>query len=153
MKYLYMPGIALMLTIFSTSVSAQADRINEPNYNKPKLFDALSNDINVVPSQWTNLLNYEVGQSVNITLAPGFQFQGQVVSTADKYENSIQSVVIASSNFNGARLTFSKITDADMKVYYTGRIISFQHGDLFELVNRDNQYYFIKRKFYDLVNE
>ena len=153
MKYLYLRGIALLFTVFSLSVSAQTDRLNEPNHNKPRLFDAIPNDVIVSANQLVNLLDYQVGQSVNVMLAPGFQFQGQVVSTANLYESNLQSVVIASSNFNGARLTFSKVIDENKKVSYTGRIISFQHGDLFELVNRDNQYYFIKKKFYDLVNE
>ena len=153
MKYLYLRGIALLFTAFSLTVSAQSDRLNEPNQNKPRLFDAFSNDININAVQLSNLLDYEVGQSVNITLAPGFQFLGQVVSTSNKSDNNIQSIVVSSSNFNGARLTFTKVTDENMKVSYTGRIISFQNGDVFELVNRDNQYYFIKKKFYDLVNE
>lgn len=153
MKYLYMLGSALMLTICNISVSAQTDRINEPDHNKPKLFENLSKDIAVNPEQLADLLIYQVGQPVNITLASGFIFQGHVVSTATLYENSIQSVVVALTNYNGARLTFSKVINADRRTSYTGRIISFQHGDLFELVNRENQYYFVKKKLYDLVNE
>jgi hypothetical protein len=153
MKHLKMVGFGLTFTFFCIMASAQADRLNEPNLNKPRLFDAISNDVTVNTNQLVNILNYEVGQTVNITLSPGFQFQGQVVSTANKYENTIQSIVIASSNFNGARFTFTKVIDADKNITYTGRIISFEHGDLFELVNRNNQYYLVKKKFYDLVNE
>jgi hypothetical protein len=153
MKYLKMTGLGLTFALFCIIASAQADRLNEPNLNKPRLFDAFPNDITVNTNQLVNLLSYQVGETVNITLAPGFQFQGQVVSTANLYDNTLQSVVISSSNFNGARLTFTQVADENKKVSYTGRSISFQHGDLFELVNRDNQYYFIKKKFYDLVNE
>jgi len=153
MKHLTIFGCGLLLTFYCLTASAQIDRINEPDHNKPKLFENLPNDITINANQLANLLSYEVGQSVNITIAPGFQFQGQVVSTANRYENTIQSVVISSSNYNGARLTFTKTTDADMKVTYTARILSFQHGDLFELINRNNQYFFVKKKLYDLVNE
>jgi hypothetical protein len=38
-------------------------------------------------------------------------------------------VVIRSEVFNGARLTVSKITNPDGSIRYSGRIISFKHGD------------------------
>lgn len=145
--------LSIPFTLCCTFGSAQINRFNEPDLNKPMLFQNLPSDVQVTPEELTNLLTYEVGEMVSINLSPVFQFQGRVVSTASKYENTIQSIVIALANYNGARLTFSKLTHPGQPTTYTGRIISFQHGDLFELVFRDNQYYFVKKKFYDLVNE
>ena len=153
MKNLKLFILGLGVFCFACSASAQVSRVKEPDMNKPKLFQNLPNDIAINADQLSEILNHEVGQSVYINLSPGLQIQGQVVSTASKYENSIQSIVIAVSNYNGARLTISRLTNKGMPTIYTGRIISFQHGDLFELASQNNQYYFIKKNFYDLVNE
>ena len=153
MKNLKIHVLCMTFIFCCIITSAQKTIINEPVLNKPKLFQNLPGDIQIKPVQLEGVLDYQVGQTVNINLGPGFHFHGQVVSTASKYENSIQSIVIASTNYNGARLTLSKLTNPDESVTYTGRIISFQHGDLFELTNRGNQYYLVKKKFYDLVNE
>ncbi len=82
-----------------------------------------------------------------------FKLEGQVVSVVSKYNNSIQSVVINTSNFNGARLTFSRIKKQDGSVIYSGRIVSFEHGDLFQLINKDGEFVLVKRNFNELVNE
>ena len=65
----------------------------------------------------------------------------------------MNSVVIRSTNYNGATLTISKTMNADETISYSGRIISFQSGDLFELQNKDGHLTLVKRNFYDLVNE
>jgi hypothetical protein len=61
--------------------------------------------------------------------------------------------VIRSGNFNGATLTLSSSAQTNGAVRFTGRIISFQHGDVYELQNQNNQYILIKKNFYDLINE
>jgi hypothetical protein len=76
-----------------------------------------------------------------------------VSSVANKFENTLQSVVIRSTNFPGAALSFSKLTKEDGTISYVGRIISFQHGDAYEITMENGQYFFIKKGFYDLVNE
>ena len=78
-------------------------------------------------------------------------FNGQVISRSD--DNTIHSVVIRSANFNGATLTLSSSAQPNGTVKFTGRIISFQHGDAYELQNQNDQYILIKKNFYDLMNE
>jgi len=157
MKNLRTSMLCVCITIFSLSAFAQDQRIpiNEPNENKPKLFNSLPDYVLVNITNLGTLLNAPVGQDVNINLGveSPFKFEGRVVSTASKYENTIQSVVIRSTNYQGARLTFTKIINPDGSISYTGRIISFQHGDLYELKNQNGQFALIKRKFNDLVNE
>lgn len=158
MKNLRTIAACISITLYSLGSSAQTGNtvpVNEPNYNKTKLFQGLPEKIQVSKDNLSSLFSEQVGRTVSLDLSndESFLFTGDVVSTVSKYENSIQSVVIRSTNFPGARLTVSKITDANGNISYTGRIISMQHGDLFELKNDNNQLVLVKRKFHDLVNE
>jgi hypothetical protein len=143
------------MTTFSVCSFGQPGEIplNEPNPNKPRLFSSLPDLINVDVAVFGDVFNAAQGTSVNIPVSAAFRFQGQIVSTASKYNNSIRSVVIRSVNYAGASLTLSKLTDADGIVSYTGRIISLAHGDLYELKNQNGQYSFVKKGFYELMNE
>ena len=155
MKLRLLPGICLSLLLICASASAQ-ERIpvNEPNLNKPKLFDNLPDQIPVHILDLQSLVNAETGKEVSLTLEKNTSkgFNGKVVSAATKY-NNIRSVVIRSSNFNGALFTLSSSILANGTVKFTGRIISFRHGDLYELQNQNDQYILIKKNFYDLINE
>ena len=157
MKNLRTPLLCVCITLCSVNSFAQnpAIPVNEPDYNKPKLFQHLPDNIPVNAADLNSLMNVEVGRAINVTLSDNsaFRFEGQVVSAVSKFSNSIQSVVIRSTNFNGARFTISKISNADGTITYKGRIMSFQHSDLYELQNRDGQLVLVKRNFYDLVNE
>ena len=158
MKNLRTIAVCLSMSLYSLCSFAQTGdvvRVNEPNYNKPKLFQDLPDNIPVSLDNISSLFNTQVGRSVSLNLSgdESFMFEGDVVSAVSKYENTIQSVVIRSTNYNGARLTISMITDAKGSISYTGRIISMQHGDLYDLKNINNQLVLVKRKFYELVSE
>ena len=156
MKNLRAPILCVCITLYSLCSFGQSQelRANGPNGYKPKLFQSLPENISVNAANLNNLLNTPVGHSVSINLSDNsqFQFEGEVVS-ASSQENNIQTIVIRSTNYNGARLTLSKITNADGTILYSGRILSFQHGDLLELKNQAGHYILVKRKFNDLVNE
>lgn len=151
--------IALCVTIplFSLYSSAQTTSIpiNEPNLNKPTMFQSMPDNIPVNFDNVTSLFSAEVGRTVTVNLSDivSFRFDGQVVSSVSKYNNTIQSVVVRSTNLNGANLTISRITDENGNISYTGRILSMQHGDLFELKNINNQLVMVKRKFNEVVTE
>lgn len=129
--------------------------VNEPDYNKPKLFTGLPDQVQLNTEDLGNLFNAQLGRGTSLQLSDDnqFRFEGEVVSSGSKYQNTLQSVVIRSTNFNGANLTVSRVTNADGSVVYRGRIISWAHGDLYELQQRDGKYLLVKRNFYDLVNE
>lgn len=158
MKNLRTLAVCVSVLLYNLNGMAQttaAIPINEPDYNKPKLFSNLPDKIPVSIDELSNLFAAVIGSQVSVSV-PGpanAQFNGEVVSAVSKYGNSMKSVVIRSSNYNGARFTVSKITAADGKVSYTGRIISFQHGDLFELKKQDNDWVLEKKDFHQLVNE
>jgi len=137
--------------------SAQTNRsstrvpLNEPDINKPKLFADLPDRLDFNPNNLSNLFALRVGQSVDIPISSDFNFSGQVVSRSDDPKST--SIVVRSTNRVGARLVFTKVTDTDNTIKYIGRIISLQHGDSYEIVSENNQYYFKKKGLYDLISE
>lgn len=156
MKHQLLPGICLSLLLACASAYGQEKiPVNEPDINKPKLFSQLPDKIPVHILDLQSLVNTEAGKDVSLTLEKNTSsdFSGKVVSAASKYNNSIRSVVIRSSNFNGATFTLSSSILANGTVKFTGRIISLQHGDLYELQKQNDQYILIKKNYYDLINE
>jgi hypothetical protein len=158
MKYLKLSGPGLLFMICcATGFAQNRATINEPEYNKPALFTNFPDKILVTIDELKSLFSNDAarGKEAAISFAdrklPGFN--GQLVSRASKYNNSIRSVVIRSTNFNGATLTLSSSTTTDGAARYTGRIISFQHGDLFVLQKENDQYFLIKKKFHEVINE
>ena len=149
--------LCVVLTLSAIVSNSQEQKIplNEPDQNKPRLFSNLPDKIPVTLTNIDNILSAPVGRNSQFRLSEDntLQFAGEVVSTASKYNNSIQSVVIRSDDFNGARLTISKITNPDGSIRYSGRIISFKHGDLYELENQDGQLVLVKKNYYELLNE
>jgi hypothetical protein len=139
------------LCSFAQGAQNKTVPINEPDNNKPKLFADLPERVDFNPNNLSNLFELQVGQSVNIPLTAGINFTGQVVSTST--DPKAASIVIRLTNRIGARLTFTKITDENNDVKYIGRIISQKHGDSYEIVFENNQYYFKKKGFYDLMTE
>ena len=129
--------------------------VNEPDYNKPKLFAGLPEKIQVSTEDLSNLFTIALGKSASLKLSDDsrIQFQGEIVSSADTDQGTRQTMVIRSTNFEGARFNLSRAIYPDGKVVYGGRIMSFKHGDLYELKNQNGQYTLVKRNFYDLVNE
>jgi len=153
MKNLSTAVLSVGFTLCSLCTFAQNQKIplNEPDYNKARLFNDLPDRINFNPANLVNLFELKVGQQVSIPITEGFSFIGQVVSTANNANAA--SVVIKSANRLGASFTFTKVIDATNSIKYIGRIISLQHGDTYEISFENNQYYLKKKGLYDLVNE
>lgn len=147
--------VLAMLSALFTVAQDNKIPINEPDHNKPRLFDALPSRIPVDVSELNALLDAPMGRTASIALGEetGIRFNGEVVSVATQPDDQVRSVVVRSQNYNGARLTLSRITKADGTVSFVGRIISFQHGDLYELKNESGKMVLIKRNYYELVNE
>ena len=150
----YTKGL-IFLSIFLVSIKlcAQQLPVREPDINRPSLFRNLPDRINCNVDDLTTLLQSEVGRTVSFPFAASMNFQGVVSSVTSRFENTLQSVVIRSTNLPGAALSFSKLKKEDGSISYIGRIISFQHGDAYEIILENGQYYFVKKDFYDLVND
>lgn len=157
MKNLRIPGFSLLFILLCSIVAAQ-DRIplNEPDLNRPKLFNDLPDQIPVTANDLKNFIttNKETGKQVQLNASDNKTgFSGKIVSHTSKYQNTMNSVVVRLNNFNEATLTLSSSTQPDGTVLYTGRIISFKSGDLYILQKKDEQYILIKRNYYELINE
>jgi hypothetical protein len=156
MKNLHLTGICLAMLILCATASAQKSLpVNEPNMNKARLFNDLPERIPVHILDLQSLMNSEKGGQINLKLGESVtsKFAGTIISKANKYNNNIRSVVIRSSNFNGATFTLSSSAQPNGTVKFTGRILSLQHADLYELQELKGQYVLVKKNFYDLVNE
>jgi hypothetical protein len=155
MKNLRTSVVCACITLCSLSAAAQKEiPLNQPDYNKPRLFNNLPDQVPVDLNGFNSLLTSKNGNAIDVNFSTGFRFQGQVVSTSDATDTQLSSVVVRSSNYEGAVMTITKVTDpATGTISYVGRIISMKHGDLFELQNKNGQYLFVKKNFYDLINE
>lgn len=150
-----MPGIICLTLLFSCISSAAQKNlpVKEPDTDRPSLFKNLPSRINCRISNLESLLESPIGKKVSIQISDDVQFVGTVSSVSSQNNNSLKSVVIRFSNLQGAALTFSKVTKEDGTTYFTGRIISFQHADVYEITNEKGQYAFVKKGFYDMINE
>lgn len=157
MKSLRTYVLSAALALCSIPSLAQHDHapVNEPNLNKPRLFNALPEKITVNVASFSDMLNSAPGRPALLSLSAdnSLRFEGEVISTSSKYDNKIQTVVIRSTNFDGARFTLSRVVNPNGQVVYRGRIISFAHGDLYELEQQAGEYKLVKKNFHDLVNE
>jgi hypothetical protein len=157
MKPLKTSALGLLLSVCMFQAAAQQDTkklpVSQYDYNKPKLFKELPNRINVSFKNMDNVFDFEVGKSVNLPLSLNFQFSGIVVSKAEDASANVKSIVIKSTNKVGATLAISRIINNDNSVTYRGRIMSFQHGDAYEITNENGSYALVKKGLYDLYEE
>ena len=154
MKNLFTLACCVCLSFFSFRSSAQQTNlpINEPDQHKPELFKQSPKKVAIQAEEMTSLLATSVGEPIDLNL-PSFHFEGTVIAAVSKYANKIQSVVIRSSNYEGATLTLSRITDEAGRISYAGRIISLKSGDLYELKQVDNGFALIKNSYNRVVVE
>ncbi|MGC4037155.1 MAG: hypothetical protein QM764_14445 [Chitinophagaceae bacterium] len=146
----------LCLLVFSICAASHAQKLNLPtrsNAAKPKLFKDMPNRLPVASSKLSSLITLKKGQTASVSLADNFTFKGSIVSAASKYNDAIQSIVIKSADYPDATFTISKIKLPDGTINYRGRIVSFTHGDCFELKSENGQYTLVKRNFEDMVND
>ena len=149
------PGAMLaLLTAFSLYASAQVSPpVNEPNYNKPKVFTDLPEKQPIQISAVESLLNLSVGASVNTTIANGLVLNGTVISKSNPADASVKSVVVKTTSRQQATLTFSRITKQDGSISYIGRMVSKEAGDALEIAKEGTNYVIRKKGYYDMINE
>jgi hypothetical protein len=153
MKNLVKGIVCLSIFFVCIKTNAQTPPVREPDMNRPSLFQNLPEKISCRINDLSSLLESEIGKTISFSFTGSLNFQGVVSSVASKFDNTLQSVVVRSTNFPGAALSFSKIIKEDGTFSYVGRILSFQHSDAYEISQENGQYFFVKKGFYDLVNE
>jgi hypothetical protein len=151
MKNLKTAFLAMALCFGLLSARAQNYPFTEQDYNKPTLFADLPAKLSLNLLQVENLLNTTVGSNVQFEIAPGFTISGFIVSGTKT--NSVRSVVIRSTNRQGAVCTLTRVQRDDGSSYYLGRIISLKNSDAFEIITEGNGYALQKRHIYELMSE
>ncbi|HEX2532124.1 MAG TPA: hypothetical protein VHK69_00235 [Chitinophagaceae bacterium] len=157
MKYLFTCAVGVLLGLCSMHASAQDIRtvINTPLEQAPKskLFTDLPDNMRLQLSSLTALLDEPVGTSVQLSLTPSFRCTGAVVSRSDASDQRVKSIVVRLSDRPGATLTFTRIRQDDGSFHYIGRILSFKHGDAYDIVRQGNDYRLQKKEAEDLLSE
>jgi hypothetical protein len=157
MKTLCTTVLCVCLTVCGLYSSAQTPKVNEPDYNKPRVFDNFPEVIPVSIDNLNDLVNSKTGVSINTIFSTDSKiapFEGQVVSAVSKNDDKVQTVFIKSSNYNGATLYISKVTGDDGVIKYNGRLMSsFQHGDIYILQQKNSDFVLVKKNFYEVINE
>lgn len=157
MKNLRTALMCLCTVLIAVAASAQNNDspVNEPDMNKPKLFNNLPNKIILEKVVINNVLTKQPGQSADIIFSAdnSVRFEGTIASSSSKYDNTVNTIVLRSTNYPGATLSITRITKEDGGFSYTGRLLSLKHGDLFELKEIDGSLVLLKKNYYDLVNE
>lgn len=159
MKNLRTSVLCACMILFSLCAVAQDQKIpiNEQDHNKPHLFDHLPPKISFNPESLISLGNKQTGSIININLSADAKttvaFEGKLISSGSSGNGNTQSLVIKSTNYPGATFSMSKVTNSDGTITYTGRLMSFKHGDLYVIQQINGQYELVKKNFYDLVNE
>jgi hypothetical protein len=157
MKILKTSALGVLLSVCMFQAAAQQNTkklpISQYDYNKPKLFKDLPERINVALKNFDDVFSLEMVKTVELPFAVNFRFSGTVVSKAEDTDANVKSIVINSTTRVGATLALSRIINADNTISYSGRIMSFKHGDAYEVTYENGSYYLVKKNLYDLVEE
>lgn len=158
-----MKNRSVILYLLGLLVSFQAAAqneppVNEPDYNRPRLFDRMPDTIQLNLTEVSRAFTQQAGEAVDFNLSADsqmpFRFQGSLLSRTSKYNNALETVVLKSSNFSFASFSLSRVQQPEGGTELKGRIVSLKHGDLYELVKTAaGGYLLVKRNYYDLVNE
>lgn len=154
MKTLKTIAFTALLGVSSLFSQAQENvPINQPDYNKPKIFNDLPQKMNVAIGDLSPLFGLPVGSSVIAKLNKSFPFKGTIVSKSGTNGSPVQSVIIRSVTRQGAVLTLTKLNNPDGSYVYHGRIISKESIDSYEIVKEDDQYVLQKKNYYEMIRE
>ena len=144
-----------LLCVACLHASAQSSKppVNEPDYNKRKVFADLPDRMNFRIADAEALLDLAEGTTVNAMVANGFVLKGTVISKSNPADSSVRSIVLKSTNRQGLTFTFSRIKKADGSLAYRGRLLGKNAGDALEIVKDGGAYVMQKKGYYELINE
>jgi hypothetical protein len=135
--------------------SADVPPVREPDYNKPKLFASLPDHIHVTSDFFNTIFATALGTQVDMVIGDNNQMRltGEVISVVSKNQNSVKTIIIRSSNFNGARFFVTKVTSQEGVISYTGRLLSKEHGDVYEIKYSNDGIALVKTSYPNAVTE
>ena len=151
---------SLALAFLCLSICSHAQDlapVKKPDLNRPLLFAHLPATIPVTIADLEGLLNPAAAKDATINLRSSDRtlsaFRGNIIANVTRHENKVKSVLIRSVEFSDATFSLSSSTNPDGTVSYRGRIVSFKHGDAYELQQRGDGYVLQKKNFYEIVSE
>ncbi|MGV3657648.1 MAG: hypothetical protein ACO1NX_06825 [Chitinophagaceae bacterium] len=157
MKILKTGAICVLTCLCYVHSAAQQNQqpavTEKSDYVKPRIFADLPSKLQLNVPMLESMLNDEVGTRVAFALGQGFQFQGLVVSKSDATDKHTRTVVVKATNRQGVALTFTRNTNSDGTYSYMGRMLSFKHGDAFEITEEGGQLVMVKKEQHDLLEE
>ena len=145
-------GVCFAFFGLQSQAQESTNYLKEPDYTKPQLFADLPLRMRVKIDDLSHYLKTETGSSVAIQLADGFLFEGTVISKSDTKDQSVESIVVRSTNRPGAVLTFSRI-NTGKEIIYRGRILSKNNSDSMDIKEENGSYSLVKKSLYDSLNE
>ena len=152
MKKLKALAFCVFLSTAFVHLSAQTNiPLNEPDYNKPKIFSDLPQQMVLQTTEAEKLFVLREGDATKIQLTEQFFVNGTVVSTGGS--KTIKTVLIKIPGRNNAILSLSRKSTLDGAVVYSGRVMSRSNGDAFEIKKENGEYIFNKINLYDLISE
>ena len=157
MKILKTGAICVLTCLCYVHTAAQQNQLpivsEKSDYVKPRIFTDLPQKLQLNVPMLEGMLNDEVGKKVHFALGQGFQFQGVVVSKSDATDTHSHTVVVKATNRQGVTFTFTRNINTDGTYSYMGRMLSFKHGDAFEITEEQGQLVMVKKEQQDLFEE
>jgi hypothetical protein len=151
MKKLSVLAFQLVSFIVFSQAAAQTNiPLNEPDYNKPKIFSDLPQQMTLLTSEADKLFNLGEGDAVKVQVASEYLLKGQVVSIGG--DQIASTIIISIPDRNNAIFTLTRKT-VDGVLSYMGRIMNRSQGDAYEIKKENGKYVFNKINIYDLISE
>src|SRR5689334_13207915 len=123
MKKLKALAICVFLSTACIHLSAQTNiPLNEPDYNKPKIFSDLPQQMILQTTEAERLFTLGVGDVTKNQLTEQFLINGTVVSIGGS--KTVKTILIRIPARNNAFLTLSRTSTPDGVVSYSGRVMS-----------------------------
>lgn len=139
----------LLLTQFSFS---QQQLIREPDPNRPRAFAGFPDSLVSKSENTGQLFSVAKSDHVSVLLAENLLFEG-IVTGKKIYDEYRRAILVRSTNYPGFTLSLFQQVNTDGSTTIRGRILSFTHGDAFVLQYKQGIYKWVKKGFYELVNE
>jgi hypothetical protein len=154
MKILKTGAICVLTCLcYVHSGAQQPTYVNESVYTKAKIFDDLPTKVQLSLPMLESLLSDEVGKKVSFSLGQRYQFHGVVVSKSDAADTQTKTVVVKATNRQGVTFTFTRLSNTDGGYTYGGRMLSFKHGDAFDIVEEEGKLVLVKKDLHNLFDE
>ncbi len=132
------------IALFALFCLANTASFAQAKTEKKEIFASYANNIVLSEKTLMNTFSAKAGEAVVINFSADFVYSGTVVSNLTKYDN-LQSLIIKSPAFENALLQLSKTVNADKSISFSGRIISPNAADGYEIKKDNNEQYHFQK--------